>query len=148
MESYVENLNGFFQALRRLSENRCDYWSHCLEIDSSLEIAIQQYFNNMDDVELIETNNITYQEVEALHQEYIFSNLVNVNGNVLELLKWDLVEYFGQASIAKNSEGPFNPLVSNGALLLKAKSSFHGQYVYYVVSYGSKAIITGLAVRA
>jgi hypothetical protein len=148
MESYVENLNGFFQALRRLSENRCDYWSHCLKIDSSLENAIQNYFSSMDDVELLEMNKITYEEVEALHQKYIFSNLVNVNGNVLDLIKWDLVEYFGLASTAIDPDGPFNPLVSSGALLLKARSTFHGEYVYYLVRYGNKAIITGLAVRA
>lgn len=71
-----------------------------------------------------------------------------MSDEVIELLKWDIVEYYGLISTSIDPDSSFNPLVSTGALLLEARSSFHLKCNYFVVEYSKYVVITGLAQRA
>jgi len=147
MQTYVDNLNGYFQVLRRLSKNRCDFWSELIEIDGTLENTIEEYLESKESVEFLNKKDISYSEVQELYESYIFSN-ITVSTVAHKLLTYDIVEYYGLASTSTDSNNDFNPLISNGAVLLNVRSEFHSEYIYYVVEYGNKAIVTGLATRA
>jgi hypothetical protein len=148
METYVENLNGYFQSLRRLSNNSCDLWAEGVLIESTLEESLEAYFKNIEGLNIIEKHWASFSEIESLYKELIYSQISGLSVEVLELLKWDVIEYYGLISTSIDPEGSFNPLVNTGALLLEAKSSFHFKCNYYVVEYGKFAVITGLAQRA
>ena len=148
MKKIVDNLNGYFQALKRLSLNTCDFWAHVIEVNSTLNNAIDDYISKIDEVTLIEKKDITFRDVENLHKEFIFSNINTDNDDIIKLFSWDIVEFYGLASTIIDPNGDFNPLVSKGAIQLSVNSTFHSSYVYYVVEIDKQAIVTGLAVRA
>ena len=148
MKEIVDNLNGYFQALRRLSLNTCDFWADAVDVNGTLNNAIDDYISKIDEVTLIEKKDVTCREVEELYKEFIFSNMNMDSDDIIKLFSWDIVEYYGLASTIIDPNGDFNPLVSNGAIQLSVSSIFHSSHVYYVVEIGTQEIITGLAVRA
>ena len=149
MEAIINNLNGYLHSLRRLSGNKCDFWAECVEIDSDIDNAIDKYFSKLkSDCKVLKTEKIDYSTVENLLNNLVFSNLTIRDDNLIKLLAWDIVEYYGLASTALDSEGEFNPLVSNGAIKISVQSDFYESCVYYVVQIANFAVVTGLAIRA
>lgn len=148
MESYVENLNGYFQSLRRLSNNVCDLWAQYVPIDSAFEETVEAYFNNTEGIKVIDKHWASFREIESLYNELIFSKIEGLSDEVLGLLKWDIVEYYGLISTSIDCDSCFNPLVSAGALLLETRSPLHSKCNYLVVEYSKFVVITGLAQRA
>ena len=55
---------------------------------------------------------IDYAGVQVLLDEYIFSKLQITDEDTLGLLKWDIVEYYGLASLELDIDADFNPLAS------------------------------------
>ena len=126
MEAIINNLNGYLHSLRRLSGNKCDFWAECVEIDSDIDNAIDKYFSKLkSDCKVLKTEKIDYSTVENLLNNLVFSNLTIRDDNLIKLLAWDIVEYYGLASTALDSEGEFNPLVSNGAIKISVQSDFY-----------------------
>lgn len=148
MELIVNGLNGYLYSLRRLTENKCDFWAELINIDSDIAEVIDSYLLKTNAIEkIIEKKKIDYVGVEKLLDDFIFSNLVIKDENIIKLLVWDIVEYYGLASTVIDSAADFNPLVSKGAIQITVQSSFHKQCVYYIVPISNYAIVTGLAIR-
>ncbi|MGX5172703.1 hypothetical protein ACUR5C_01590 [Aliikangiella sp. IMCC44653] len=149
METIIANLNGYLHSLRRLSENKCDFWASTVSINTDFYQTIEDFISKLNtDVKHIETKEVSYSEVEALLEQHLLSKLVTVSDDLKESFAWDIVEYYGLASTASDPEGEFNPLVSNGAIQITVQSGFHKSCVYYIVAISNHAVVTGLAERA
>jgi hypothetical protein len=147
MKEIIDNLNGYFLALRRLTNNKCDYWANLIEIHQNIDLSIDQYFANHSGQSITSKNKISFNDVEKILDEYIYTNITVINENHRKLFAWDIVEYYGLASTSNDPEGEFNPLVSRGAIRVDVQSSFHIPCVCYIVEIGNFAIITCLGER-
>ena len=105
MELYVENLNGYFQSLRRLSNNVCDLWAQYALIESAFEETVEAYFNKIEGIKVVDKHWASCSEIESLYNELIFSQITGLSDGVLELLKWDIVEYYGLISTSIEPAG-------------------------------------------
>lgn len=149
MEAIVNNLNGYLHSLGRLSGNKCAFWAECIEVESSFENTIDEYFAKLEtDNKILEREKISYSEVKKLLKNIVFANLSVKDSSLIELFAWDIVEYYGLASTDRDPGGEFNPLVSNGTIKISVQSDFYKSCDYYVVQISNYAVITGLAVRA
>lgn len=148
MNHIINNLNGYLYSLRRFTGNKCDFWTELVELEGSLEDSVKNHLSTFEvDLEITDSKNISYSEVEALLDSFILSNLKIDDDDIKKLLAWDIVEYYGLASTDIDEKNDFNPLVSNGAIQFTMKSDFHSSHIYYAVPIGNQIILTGLAVR-
>ena len=149
IEAVICNLNGYLQSLRRLSGNKCDFWVDIIEVKTSLEDDVETHIMSIDNnLIIIDKTQISYHAVQEHLDKFVFSNLLIDDENILKLLAWDVVEYYGLASTELDPNGELNPLVHNGAILINIQSQRYESFVYYIVALPGYAIITGIAIRA
>lgn len=144
IEMHVAELRGFLNALQRLMSDRRDFYADVISPANGMEAALAAYFN--EDPAYQGSAQIGYPEVQALLHEYIFAGLNELSSKVAAELEWQLLEYYGLASTAAG--GSFNPLISNGALLLTMRQSHYSKCAYYVVQLPHHLVITGLGILA
>ena len=92
-------------------------------------------------------NNIqhaSYEEIEAILQDVIYSKLQMLTSEVISMLDWDLIECYGLISTAADRKGPFNPLVEHGALLHSISSDSIGKGSFFAVQVADYLVVTGL----
>lgn len=119
-----------------------------VELKCSLEDSVRNHLSTFEkNLEIIDSKSISYSEVEALLETFIFSNLKIDDDDIRKSLAWDIVEYYGLASTDIDQNNEFNPIVSNGAIQFTMKSDFHSSRIYYAIPIGNQIILTGLAVR-
>ena len=146
MKEVVYQLTGYLHSLRRLSKYNSDFWATHLTIDTTIEDAINTHFSKAHvKTEVTEIKQIDYAKVKEFFDKFIIQNLENVSKDQIDILIWDIVEYYGVASTSVNPRGCFNPLVSKGALEIytKRESEFHESLVYFLVLIEDQAILTG-----
>ena len=151
MKNIVYQLNGYLHALRRLAKYNSDFWAIHIKIESNIEQTIKDYFSKAHvKTEVTEIKKIDYSEVEVFFDKFIIQNLAIEDQDQIDMLLWDIVEYYGMASTRLNPKGCFNPLVSKGALeiSIKTESIFHESLVYFLVEIEDQAILTGFGIRA
>jgi hypothetical protein len=112
---------------------------------------LQDHFNTLPFPKKIKhIEKINYDAVELIFDRFIKKNL-NVNKEQLDLLLWDIVEYYGLASTALDPDDQFNPLLSKGAYRIYLKEEekcFHKEYVYLACLLQDQVILTGFGFRA
>lgn len=144
-EIAISNLNGYLHALRRLSGNACDFWAEIFPCIGDVEGSFRNHLAGQG-VSLVEKQNVRYREIDEILEREIFSKLVVEDESLLKLFAWDIVEFIELAYIQTQPET--SPISNKQAFVFKAKSEFHGEYVYLVVPVNDQAISIGLASRA
>jgi hypothetical protein len=138
--NYVNELNGYLQALRRLGKNRVGYGAHTFEVQGSVENSIKEYVTKIPDVESV--NDIIHRRsayFSELLQEYLFSNIIVNTADYKSLVEWDIFEYFGLLSTQLNPDGEFNNLVKNGGFSVEITSNFYTKSTIFVVLFFGKS---------
>ncbi|EHK9182004.1 TPA: hypothetical protein GRR81_25475 [Vibrio parahaemolyticus] len=149
MNALIEQFNGYFHALRRLGGSEFYGWAFVIEVESNVRESLLNHLSDCDlEQEVLEEKVIDYAGVQVLLDEYIFSKLQITDEDTLGLLKWDIVEYYGLASLELDIDADFNPLVRKGAIQFTMCPSSHESHVYYVIPISNYAIVTGLAICA
>ena len=151
MKNIVHELNGYLHSLRRLAKYNSDFWAIHIKIESDIEQAIKDHFAKARvKTEVTEIKQIDYAKLEEFFDKFIIQNLALDNQAQIDMLVWDVVEYYGVASTTLNSKGCFNPLVREGAfeISIKSESMFHESLVYFLVPIEDQAILTGFGIRA
>lgn len=146
IKGIIANLNGYLQSMRRLSLNQYHYTASVRVIKNNFEDEIEAYkkiFNN--DYQLISQQHFDYKQMQQLHQDLIFLKLKLKDKEIIKHLDWDIVEYFGLASTSIGGE--WNPLVKNGAIVLKFESKKFKFLVYYFVEIGGFMVTVVMSER-
>jgi hypothetical protein len=147
IELHISELRGFLNALERVCCPSRAFYSHVIPSGPDENSTLANYFAGFKGkFEYTGSTPVSYEQVKDLFQEYVFSCLSGLSDEQLNRLAWHLIEYYGLASTAV--EGPFNPLVQNGALLLSVAQHHYVKCAYFVVRVPGHLIITGLAVCA
>ncbi len=149
----VDELNGYLYSLRRLAKDNCDYWATHIKVknEGNVEQAIHQHFAKSHiKTEVTGIKKVDYATIKKLFSKFIIEQLTTNTEDQVYMLIWDIVEYYGIASTAVNPKGPFNPLVSEGALKITVKQEdvFHKELAYFLVQIENQAILTGFGIRA
>jgi len=151
MKSLVHELNGYLHSIRRLAKYNCDYWAIHIEVENDIEKAIHEHFSKARiPTEVTEIKQVDYDTVKKFFNKFIVEQLTANSKDQITMLTDDIIEYYGMASTRINPKGPFNPLVSKGALEISIKSekTFHEELVYFLVQIENQAILTGFGIRA
>lgn len=138
------NLNGYFQTLRRLSGNRCDFWVDIFDIKGDVVSNFKDHLSDRG-ILLGDVSNVDYKRMDNLLQEKVLSNLAIKDESLLKLFGWDIVEYIQMSY--RLIEPEIDPLRSGEAKVVIAESEFHGRYNYVLIPVNSKCIAVGLATR-
>ena len=151
MKRIVDRLDGYLHSIRRLAKDNCDYWATHIEVEDDIEKAIHDYFSEAHiRTEVMDIKRVDYTIIEKYFDRFITKQLTTNTEDQIYMLLWDIVEYYGVASTKMNPKGPFNPLVSEGALeiTVKEEEPFHKELIYFLVKIENQAILTGLGIRA
>ena len=151
MKEIVDKLDGYLHSIRRLAKDNCDYWAIHIEVEDDIEKAIRDYFAEAHiETEVVGIKKVDYDIIEKHFDRFITKHLTTNTEDQIYMLLWDIVEYYGMASTQVNPDGPFNPLVSEGALeiTVKQEEPFHKELIYFLVQIENQAILTGLGIRA
>ena len=153
MKRIVDELDGYLHSLRRLAKDNCDYWATHIKVENedNVEQAIHQHFAKAHiKTEVTGIKKVNYTTIKKFFNKFIIEQLTTNTEDQVYMLIWDIVEYYGLASTTVNPEGPFNPLVSEGALeiTVKQEDAFHKELVYFLVQIENQAILTGFGIRA
>lgn len=144
----VSELNGYLKLLQRFCKKRCDFDASALTVEGDLEGAVERYVSNLDDiVEYRGLNKISFSDFQNIMKRFVYSNLTIQDENMVRLIDWDIVEYFGVASTVMDPEGDFNPIVSNGGWELDVTSNFYEACTVVLVQYDEQALILSFGVR-
>jgi len=144
-EQPILNLSGYLLALRRLSGNRCDFWTEIFDLKGDVVDDFKRYLLNRD-INLLDSLSIGYKEIDNVLEEHSFSKLHIADESLLKLFAWDIVEYIEMSYRSIKPE--IDPISSNQVVLVNAESEFHGKYVYIVIPVKNKNVAVGLATRA
>ena len=85
-------LRGYLQALRRMSGNRCDFWTETVDLGGSIEASIESLIAGTD-IMISSRASAGYEEVDALLQRHVFPMLESADEQLCRLFAWDVVEY-------------------------------------------------------
>lgn len=144
-EQAVCNLDGYLLSLRRVSGNKCDYWSEILDIEGDIVHSFRKHLAALE-VKLIDTNTAGYREIETLFETEFRSSLDFQVEDQIRLFVWDVVEYIQMTY--RDIEPNIDPINEKKALIAKAHSEFYGNYSYIVIPVGKRAVAVGVATRA
>ena len=150
MKNIVYQLTGYLHSLRRLAKYNSDFWAVHIVIETTIDDAMEKYFEKLrTKTKVVEIRKIDYTRVKEFFDEFIIQNLAIENKDQIDMLLWDIVEYYGIASSQLDSQ-KFNVLVSEGAyeIRVSSESNFHESLVYFLVPIKNQAILTGLGIRA
>ena len=135
-------LDGYLHALRRLSENRCDFWVDVFNLKDDLVGDFKEHLSNRE-VALGRISNVDYKGLDEVLQENVLSKLIVKDESLLKLFAWDIVEYIQMSYRLITPE--IDPVSSNEAKMIGAESEFHGRYIYVLIPVENKCIAVGLA---
>ena len=145
MLTIIENLDGYLHCLRRLSDNRCDFWANTFDLSSDVKESLDAHLSDQG-ISIKGSSVAGYREISQALESHVFSELTILSESQKKLIEWDFIEYIEMA--CRSYEPELSPISSGLALLFSASSEFHGQYQYLVIPLNNQAIIIGLAVRA
>ncbi|WP_444928617.1 hypothetical protein ACJJIF_12150 [Microbulbifer sp. SSSA002] len=141
----VNNLDGYLQCLRRLSNNACDFWANSYVHDGNLEKGLISHLNGQD-VSIGKSYRTNYEGISAELSKHVFQKVTCVSEDQKNLIEWDITEYIEMACREVDEEA--NPIYKEQSMIFQAKSEFHGEYIYLVVPASNQAIVVGFATRA
>ena len=144
-EQPLYNLDGYLQCLRRLSDNKCDYWAEVIEISDDVESSFRKHISGLG-VKLVNCEAAGYREIEELLKNDFGSSLKELEETSIKLFVWDVVEYIQMAF--RDIKPELDPIHKRQSFIAGAQSEFHGDYSYVVVPVKGKAIVVGAATRA
>ena len=141
-----DNLNGYLQSMRRLGLNQCHYSSIVRKIQGDFQEEIDLFKQIFDEsYTVIDENKYSYQQIQQLHKDLIYSKLKINDKEIIRSFDWDIVEYFGLASTSVGNE--WNPIVKNGAIVLTLQAKKFKTLVYYFVEVGGFMVVIRLSER-
>jgi len=147
LEKHISELRGYLQSLQRLCKKRCDFDATIIPMETDLNETVTKYVAGFNgDFECIAQQKINFEEIEDLLQNYIYSNLSITNIDQIKLIDWDIIEFYGKASLEPGSTSDVNPLVTNGAIQVSITSKHYQSCAHFVVELGGHAVVTSLAV--
>ncbi|WP_334079057.1 hypothetical protein [Microbulbifer sp. M83] len=147
IETVSQLLEGYLLALRRLSGNRCDFWSLTTPLKDDVEKSLKAHFSGIGaDTTIIGKTAIGYAELETLLDHHVFSRLEAGEKTHCELFGWDIVEFIQMSY--RELEPEIDPLHTREAMSFDVSSRSHGAHVYIVVPVKEKALVIGLGARA
>lgn len=138
-------LRGYLQSLRRMSGNRCDFWTCTVDLNAGIDASIESLIADTD-IRISDRASAGYAEVDALLQRRVFSMLDAADEQLCKLFAWDIVEYIELCCLALDPAT--NPLRKREARVFECSSSFHPALTYLVVPIGSRALVVALGTRA
>lgn len=145
---HIAELRGFLNALQRLCEAKSAFFAEVVRLSDDADSTLSKYFAEcVAGCRYQGARRIAYSDVEAILDAFVYSKLRGVQADAIATLAWQLIEYYGLASTAADSNGPFKPLVSNGALLLSVSFDLPEICAYFAVEIPGHLIITGLATQ-
>ena len=152
MNSFVSELNGYLQSLRRLTAGAFDYGAILVASKNEDTEVVREYLDKMPyKSKVLSHKKNSHEDVKAILTDYIFSNLGIEEKKIVDLLEWDVIEYFGMAldeSVEARAANSFNPLVENGAIVVEVETSFYFRYCLIVIKVSdSENIIVSLGKR-
>ena len=145
LDALTSFLLGYLQSLRRMTGNRCDFWSYAIDMDGDIEGSIDSIIADTD-VRISVSVPAGYEEVDALLDRYVFSMLNVANEELCKLFAWDIVEYVELC--CRELDPVTNPLRRREAMIFEGSSSFHPTLAYLVVPIKSRALVIALGTRA
>lgn len=132
LEIHTAELRGFLNAVQQLCGLGHSFSVEAIPAGANEESTLSRYFAMFEGgFKYLGSTAISYEKAQALLHQYIFINLSSVRPQLQKELNWQLIEYYGLASTAVG--GSFNPLVSEGALLLSIAQNHYKQCTYFVV---------------
>ena len=147
VKSLARWLSGYLQCLRRLSGNRCDFWSFTISSEGRLQESLDDFFkSNAIETTILGETSIGYPELESLLREHLFSKLAIEDPNLPGLFAWDIVEQI-QMSYRELELQP-DPLSNGHAVCFSVHSQFRGPHVYMVIPVSERALAIALGTRA
>lgn len=146
-ESVALILEGYFQSLRRLSCNRCDFWSYVIGLSEDVEVDLTTHLSRTNSgTRITGRAAVGYAEFDALLNQHVVSRLAIRDQNLLGLFCWDIAEYI--QSSYRDGDSATDPFASRTAVAFNAFSAFHGGHVYLAVPLTSRALVIGFGARA
>jgi len=145
LDALASILRGYLQSLRRMSGNRCDFWSYAIDLDGGIDGSIDSIIAGTD-VRISDSAPAGYKEVDVLLDRYVFPMLNVADEDLCKLFAWDIVEYI---EICCRELDPLStPLSRREAMMFAGSSSFHSTLAYLVVPIKSRALVIALGARA
>ncbi|MGQ7273126.1 hypothetical protein [Marinobacter sp. V034] len=147
IETVSHLIEGYLLALRRLSGNRCDFWSLTTPLKDDVENSLKAYFSGIDaETTIIGKTAIGYAELETHLDQHLFSRLEGGEEIHRELFGWDIVEFIQMSY--RELEPEIDPLRSRQAMCFDVSSRFYGEHFYLAVPVKETVLIIGLGARA
>jgi hypothetical protein len=147
IELIAQSLEGYLLSLRRLTGNRCDFWSFMVPLDGGIEESLEAHFARINaGATILGKAFIGYAELEALLRDHLLSKLEAGEKSHFELFTWDITEFIQMSYRELESES--DPLRTREAISFDARSEFHGNHVYIVIPVQDEALVIGLGARA
>lgn len=146
-ESIALTLDGYLHSLRRLSGNRCDFWSYIIGSSEDVEADLREHLSTTNSGAVVVGKvAVGYTELDTLLNQHALSKLVVRDKDVLGLFAWDIVEYIQMSY--RDDDSPTDPFASRSAMVFNAVSDFHGEHLYLAVPLTDRALIVGFGTRA
>jgi len=145
LDALTSFLLGYLQSLRRMTGNRCDFWSYAIDMDGDIEGSIDSIIADTD-VRISVHAPAGYKEVAALLDRYVFPMLNVADEELCKLFAWDIVEYIELC--CREMDPVTTPLSRREAMVFEGSSSFHPTLAYLVVPIKSRALVVALGTRA
>jgi hypothetical protein len=145
LDTLASILRGYLQSFRRMSGNRCDFWSYAIDLDGDNASSIDSIIADTD-VRISVNLPAGYKEVDALLDRYVFPMLNVADEDLRKLFAWDIVEYIELC--CREVDPVTTPLSRREARVFEGSSGFHPMLAYLVVPIKSRALVIALGTRA
>jgi len=145
LDTLASILRGYLQSFRRMSGNRCDFWSNPIDLDGDIAGSIDSIIADTD-VRISVNLPAGYKEVDALLDRYVFPMLNVADEDLCKLFAWDIVEYIELC--CREVDPVTTPLSRREARVFEGSSGFHPMLAYLVVPIRSRALVIALGTRA
>ena len=139
----IAELNGFLNALERLCGFEYSFGARLVAKKTALLADLTEHLQSIESI-----TPISYRDVEALLDQYIYKNL-NAKTQYVREVDWHLIEYYGLAYTAANPRDTtcLNSLVRDGAWLIqRTKHDAQIENFCFVVDIKSFYILTCILV--
>ena len=144
----LAHLNGFLHALARIS-GHVFYSAVAFRVFDDLDSSISDHVASWGvEAKYGGRTKIDYEEAGALLQRQIYDRLKCLPSDTVELLDWDLREYYGLVAGALVPDGPFNPLISGPLFKVRVERSDVEDGEYFLIQIAQYALLTSLVQRA
>jgi hypothetical protein len=142
----ASELNGYLKLLQRLCKRPCHFSATSASTGGNIEKFSEEYTAQFKDILTFkELRKISYDDIKEMLTTYIYSNLVQLDTDLLKLIDWDIAEFFGLASTTFGTKGEFSPLLKGG-WKIEINSDIYESSVMLIIEYGKKAIVLNLGI--